>query len=113
MPLKRETRGGKRAGAGRKPFLISEKEVKKLIAAAREMEKRTGLSPQAYLMREIDKPTKDDGRLRLAALKIYFDKTTVKTSHGVKEVVNHPAPVLLPIQDGDPAHPEVDVERLH
>ena len=72
-------RGGTRPGAGRKPiYVISEKEVKKLVEAAEKKTKETGKSIADVL---IDLAyQKDDKRTALGAIRIYLDHTITKTT---------------------------------
>ena len=79
LPGKTDGRGGARPGAGRKPaYVISEKEVKKLVEAAEKKTKETGKSIADVL---IDLAyQKDDKRTALAAIRIYLDHTITKTT---------------------------------
>lgn len=97
--------GGARPGAGRKAIDISDKEKKRLIKAARESAKKTGKSVWDVLMFWIY--NKDEPRVSVAAIKIYQDAVIARESHATIEQHHFPAPVLLPVQDDDPARPEV------
>ena len=79
LPGKTDGRGGARPGAGRKPiYVISEKEVEKLVEAAEKKAKETGKSIADVL---IDLAyQKDDKRTALAAVRIYLDHTITKTT---------------------------------
>jgi hypothetical protein len=79
LPGKTDGRGGARPGAGRKPvYVISEKEIKKLVRAARKKAEETGKTLADVL---IDLAyQKDDKRTALGALRIYFDHTIVKNT---------------------------------
>ena len=79
LPGKTDGRGGARPGAGRKPiYVISEKEVEKLIDAADKKAKETGKSLADVL---IDLAyQKDDKRTALGAIRIYLDHTIVKSA---------------------------------
>ena len=79
LPGKTDGRGGARPGAGRKPtYVISEKEVKKLVKAAEKKAKETGKSLADVLI-DLAYQT-DDKRTALGALRIYFDHTIVKNT---------------------------------
>ena len=79
LPRKTDGRGGARPGAGRKPkYIISEKEVEKLVEAAEKKAREKGESIADVL---IDLAyQKDDKRTALAAIRIYLDYTITKTT---------------------------------
>ena len=79
LPGKTDGRGGARPGAGRKPaYIISEKEVEKLVEAAEKKAKETGKSIADVL---IDLAyQKDDKRTALGAIRIYLDHNITKTT---------------------------------
>jgi hypothetical protein len=79
LPGKIDGRDGVRPGVGRKPaYVISEKEVKKLVEAAEKKTKETSKGIADVL---IDLAyQKDDKRTALAAIRIYLDHTITKTT---------------------------------
>ena len=99
LPGKPENRGGSRPGAGRKPvYVISEKEVKKLVKAARGKARETGKSLADVLI-DLAYQT-DDKRTSLAAIRIYFDHTIVKnTEKDINLKQGHTGPSIYKIND--------------
>ena len=82
-------KGGARPGAGRKSYNLSEKEKRKLLSAARKMQKETGRAIADILLEMIYSTGKDakTEQIKLAAIKLYYDVTTVK--EGFKTVEKH------------------------
>ena len=79
LPGKIDGRGGARPGAGRKPaYVISNKEKKNLVKAAKKKAKETGKSIADVLI-DLAYQT-DDKRTALGAIRIYFDHTITKTT---------------------------------
>jgi hypothetical protein len=78
IPERTENRGGARPGAGRKPiYTVSEREVKRLVKAARKKAKESGQDIAEVLLGLAYQV--DDKRTALGAIRIYLEHTTVKT----------------------------------
>jgi hypothetical protein len=78
IPERTENRGGARPGAGRKPiYTVSEREVKRLVKAARKKAKESGQDIAEILMGLAYQV--DDKRTALGAIRIYLEHTTVNT----------------------------------
>jgi hypothetical protein len=78
-------KGGARPGAGRKSYNISEKEKKKLLSAARRIQKETGKAIADILLGVIYEAKTE--QIKLAAIRLYYDVITVK--EGFKTVEKH------------------------
>ena len=79
LPGQTDGRSGTRPGAGRKPvYVISEKEKKKLVKAAKKKAKETGKSLADVLLDLAYQ--KDDKRTALGAIRVYFEHTIVKNT---------------------------------
>ena len=103
MALKGDTRGGKRAGAGRKPsYMLPENLVKTMLRTAKKKAKESGKTLDDILLELAYQ--KKDPRTRLAAIKLFKDFTMTK--HTEKDInVNHnEGPKIgLPEMKPDPA----------
>jgi len=92
-----EHRGGKRAGAGRKPETLSQTQVAEFERAAKAMAKEHGKSLQDIVLAfayDDEIPTKD----RLAASKLYWDKSVINVSEGGEADKKAGPAVYLPKQ---------------
>jgi len=92
---KRETRGGNREGAGRKPETLSARQLAEFDRAAKEMAKKTGKSLQDIVLGfayDPELPPKD----RLAAAKLYWDKSVIHATEGGEADKNAGPAVYLP-----------------
>lgn len=98
--------GGAREGSGRRPINLSDKEKKKLVKSARDFAKKTGKSVWDVLMMHVYN-WKEEPRASVAAIKIYQDAMIVRESHRTVEMTEY-GPVLLPVQDDDPAGVRVE-----
>lgn len=103
----KETRGGRRAGAGRPKKIrsYSDKVKTTLVSELRKLAKEKGKSWQ----RVLGEIVYSDGNplVVVSACKRITEILVVQESH--KTVESHSyAPVLLPVQEDDPARPEVD-----
>lgn len=97
-----ENRGGRREGSGRKRASISNQEVAKLIRAAKKKAKETGKSIADQL---IDAIYAERGRLRIAAVKVYYDQVVTAASEADVNVSKNDKPAIyLPEQKPDPAN---------
>lgn len=96
-----ENRGGRREGSGRKRASISNQEVAKLIRAAKRKAKETGKSVADILIECI---YNERGRIRLAAVKTFYDQVVTAASEAEVRVrkANQPA-IYLPESKPDPA----------
>lgn len=77
-----DNRGGYRPGAGRKPNpenIISDYHIKKMIAAAKKVEKETGVSLDEVLVR-IAYSAKSSAKDKLTAIKIFKEYTMTKST---------------------------------
>ena len=78
---KADGRGGKRAGAGRKPETLSGKQVHEMLMTAKKWATEQGKTIDDILMFIIyDKKTTDNARL--AAIKLFKDYTIPKIQEG-------------------------------
>ena len=105
MQTKRENRGGRRPGSGRPSDTFSANRINKMLRFEQEYEKKYGKSVQEVLLDIIygieDEVTPRD---KLAAAKIWVDKTHVEIKEGGetdKQLSAAPA-VYLPQQRPDP-----------
>ena len=97
MMQKQENRGGKRAGAGRRPADMSKTEVLNLVKAFRKMAKLHGKTVDDILA-EISYNPEENTRYRLKAIEIYKSCTVTKHSHQVVEKIEGPQIMLPPLQ---------------
>ncbi len=92
-----EHRGGKRAGAGRPKETLSASQVAEFARAANEMAKKQGKTLQEVVLGfayDEDEPTKD----RLAATKLYWDKSVINVTEGGEADKDNGPAVYLPKQ---------------
>jgi hypothetical protein len=92
----KENRGGKREGAGRKPMpdhVITDPQIKKLLAAAKKIEKETGVSMDEILVR-IAYSNKSSNRDKLAAIKLFKDLTNIKIPESKIAITQHVGPKI-------------------
>ena len=78
---KPDGRGGKREGAGRKPETLSVRQVKEFERAAKSMAKEHGKTLQEIVLAiayDEDAPRRD----KLAAAKLYWDKSVIVAKEG-------------------------------
>lgn len=104
---KKENRGGKREGSGRKRLVLADKQIKKLMSAFRAKAKEHNTSVELeFAGAVLDGELKTKRPATWARLvRIYFDLTVVKQSHQTGDVnVNHKAPVigLPPVMEKPP-----------
>ncbi len=101
-PKKVENRGGRRANqTGRPRIEISDREVKKLLKAARKKEQESGKSVYDILMEMI---YSGNERERAPGLRLYLDAVISKSKQQDVKVTDNRAPsVFLPEQRPDPA----------
>lgn len=100
---KKENRGGKRAGSGRKPIhKLSDAEVKRLVRSARRKAKETGQHISDIL---IDLAYQDgDKRTALSAIAAYYNNVIIKTSEKDVNFNKTDGPAIgLPPKKQDPA----------
>lgn len=93
---RKDNRGGKRPGAGRKPaekFTITDQQVREMIAAAKRIAKQTGVTLDDILVR-IAYSEKSKTNEKLAAIKLFKDYTMVKTSENNVNVSKQIGPVI-------------------
>jgi site-specific recombinase XerD len=102
---KKENRGGRRPGAGRKPkYMLSETQIKNMLRAARKKAKETGKTIDDILLDIIYTDGKKiSERDQLAAIKLFKDFTITKSSEKtVTHNVNQgPAVGLPPIREDE------------
>jgi hypothetical protein len=92
-----EHRGGKRAGAGRPVETLSASQVAEFARAAKEMAKKRGKTLQEIVLGfayDEKAPTKD----RLAASKLYWDKSVINVVEGGEADKDNGPAVYLPEQ---------------
>lgn len=106
--------GGARPGAGRKSYNLSEKEKKRLLSAARKIQKETGKAIADILLEMIYGAKTE--QIKLAAIRLYYDVITVK--EGFKTIEKHdygPTIGLPPVKER-PKNPDffipVDSKKL-
>ena len=106
--------GGARLGAGRKSYNLSEKEKKRLLSAARKIQKETGKAIADILLEMIYGAKTE--QIKLAAIRLYYDVITVK--EGFKTIEKHdygPTIGLPPVKER-PKNPDffipVDSKKL-
>lgn len=98
---KTENRGGKRAGAGRKPKdanksaaqVLTEKQISDMLAAAKKVEKETSVSIDEVLVRLIYS-AKSKTSEKLAAIKLFKEYTMIKTTESNVNVSKHVGPQI-------------------
>jgi len=113
MSDKKETRGGKRAGAGRKPMDLSEEQVKNILKDikrfAKEHKSSIGIEIGKMIFKEPGRGF--SYRDKLAAIKLYCDIMIIKRSHqSVEGEIHHRGPIILPAIELD--HAKNEAERL-
>ena len=98
--------GGKRDGSGRKRSSLSDAQVKQLLKAAKQQEKKTGKSVANILMDIIHgKKSEVKVKERIAAIKVFYDQTVTSVSESQVDVVKHQEPsIYLPQEMPDPAN---------
>ena len=106
MPLRNETRGGARRGAGRKRLDISEREVRELVKSARAWSKKSGKPFWDKLITIIQDSY--DPRVAVAAYKVFAGVTISRQSHETKEIYNY-SPAILPVLEDDPS--KIDISK--
>lgn len=94
---KEENRGGRRPGAGRPKGrdTLSTRQLAEFDRAAKEMAKKTGKSLQDIVLAfayDPELPPKD----RLAAAKLYWDKSVIHVTEGGEADTNNGPAVYLP-----------------
>lgn len=100
---KPDGRGGKRAGAGRKPEIMSVRQLIEFDRAAKAFAKEHGKSLQDVVLAiayDADAPRKD----RLAAAKLYWDKSVIVAKEGGEADKSVEPAVFLPNR-----HPRLEV----
>lgn len=100
---KPDGRGGKREGAGRKPETVSVRHLLEFERAAKAMAKKHGKSLQDIVLAiayDEDVPRRD----RLAAAKLYWDKSVIVAKEGGEADKNIGPAVFLPKQ-----HPRLEL----
>jgi len=85
--------GGKRPGAGRKSYNISEREKKKLLSEARRKEKEEGKSIAEILL---DIIYQGPPQMKLAAVRLYYELLIVKEGHKTIEEHKEHGIIILP-----------------
>ncbi len=100
---KTENRGGKREGSGRKPETLSVRQLKEFERAAEAMAKEHGVTLQDIVLGfayDETAPMKD----RLAASKLYWDKSVISATEGGEADKTIGPAVFLPEK-----HPRLEV----
>lgn len=105
-----ENRGGARPGSGRKPiFGMSEREMKKLLAAIRKKAREKGTSWEAEFAEHL---FSIDWREAAAFYKMFTDKLFVKATQNETDIGKAQGPgIFLPEQRPDPAK-DAEVVKL-
>lgn len=110
MAKQQENRGGARANSGRKPiFGISEREMKKLLAAIRKKAREQGSSWETQFAEHL---FSEDWREAAAFFKMFTDKLFVKATQSEHDVSQPQGPgIFLPEQRPDPGK-DAEVVKL-
>jgi len=104
MQTKRETRGGKREGAGAKKRLLSMTQVAAALDTAERYAKKEGKNVDEILLDFIyGKVDKQTVKEQLAAIKIWKDKTMIQLAEGGESDQALAPEVYLPSERPDPA----------
>jgi len=109
MLTKKENRGGKRPGAGRKPADMHNQEVLNLVKAFRRKAKAVGKTVDD-LLADIAYDLKENTRHRLKAMEIYKNCTVTKHTHQTVEKIDGPQ-IMLPPLKAKPMPPQLNVDE--
>lgn len=97
--IKKDNRGGKREGAGRKRETLSQSQVREMLAKAKEYAKKYGKTIDDILLEVIYSDNQKDA---LAAVKLWKEYTIAKLQEGGEIDTQIGPEVYLPDQDKGP-----------
>ena len=112
---KKETRGGKRPGAGRKPkYMLTDYQIEQMHKKARKFAREQGKTIDEILLEVIYHTGKNELREKLAAIKLWKEYTIQKSSErDINVNINQGPTVGLPPMRPDPAKEIPDEEKIH